>query len=329
VKIQIPVLLYRLYDKRDVLLYIGITENLGARMNAHAGSQRWWGQVHRMTVEMLPDRAAAETAETVAIRAEVPPYNKAKRSPVESIAPPSTEAVQLFDGEVKWVRDGRHAAQGIAAELRAKIMAGLLADGTQLPSIPSFARDRGVPASTVQVAWRTLQSEGHTVSKKGNGVYVRAQLNGGTACSDGLRILEVAEVDPPDDIARILGGGRAIMRHHVILRDGKPVELRSSYYPLSIAVGTALAQRRKIKEGVRRLLAESGYPPREFTDKLSIRPPTSEEAGVLDLAPSIPIVRQFRTLYTDGSRPVEVSVRIKPGHLHELKYQQDSPHQAR
>jgi GntR family transcriptional regulator len=327
-KIQIPVFLYRFYDEPGVLLYVGITENLGTRLSAHAGSQRWWGQVHRMTVEMLSDRAAAEAAETAAIRAEEPLHNKAKRSPIESIARLSVEAVQLFDGEVKRIRDGRQESQRIAADLRAKIMEGRLADGVQLPSVPSFARERNVPASTVQGAWRILQDEGHIVSKRGSGVYVRAQLGAAPSRGDVLRILDVAEVEPPADIARILGESRAIMRHHVMLRNNTPVELRLLYYPLSIAVGTALGKRREVTQGVHGLLAELGHPAREFTDQMTTRPPTSEEVAVLDLTPSIPIVRQFRTLYSDTGRPVEVSIRIKPGHLHELKYRRTSVRQA-
>jgi predicted GIY-YIG superfamily endonuclease len=71
--------LYRLYNAADVLLYVGITDDLRARMGQHAREQDWWPEVARKTVALYDDREAADRAETLAVAAENPVHNKAKR----------------------------------------------------------------------------------------------------------------------------------------------------------------------------------------------------------------------------------------------------------
>ena len=70
-----PVALYRLYDAGGELLYVGLTDNLGARLDEHANSKPWWGDVTRRTAEWLPSRVEARKAEAAAILNEEPRYN--------------------------------------------------------------------------------------------------------------------------------------------------------------------------------------------------------------------------------------------------------------
>ncbi|MGW7053100.1 GIY-YIG nuclease family protein [Streptomyces sp. NPDC054887] len=67
--------LYRLYDSRGDLLYVGIANNPTTRWSYHAGEKTWWPQVARRTVEWFPLRAEAEQAETATIIKERPRYN--------------------------------------------------------------------------------------------------------------------------------------------------------------------------------------------------------------------------------------------------------------
>jgi GntR family transcriptional regulator len=69
------------------------------------------------------------------------------------------------------------------------------------------------------------------------------------------------------------------------------------------------------------VLAELGYPQRYFVDAVSARMPTTEEVDLLAL-PDVPVIRQFRVVYSDDHRPVEVSVLVKGSHLYELLYRQ-------
>ncbi|MFF9476311.1 UTRA domain-containing protein [Streptomyces roseolus] len=62
----------------------------------------------------------------------------------------------------------------------------------------------------------------------------------------GQRLLRAGEVDAPDIVRTALGlslGERVVVRRRLILLDDVPVELADSSYPLSIAGGTALAER--------------------------------------------------------------------------------------
>ena len=70
--------LYRLYSAQDELLYVGISGRIDRRMDGHAISQPWWGDVARAEATWHDTREAADTAETAAILAEGPRYNIAK-----------------------------------------------------------------------------------------------------------------------------------------------------------------------------------------------------------------------------------------------------------
>ena len=67
--------LYRLYSIDGALLYIGIAGSWPRRMAEHARQQPWWRDVADLKLEVHPTRAAAETAERDAIRAEKPAHN--------------------------------------------------------------------------------------------------------------------------------------------------------------------------------------------------------------------------------------------------------------
>ncbi|MBB4918251.1 GntR family transcriptional regulator [Streptosporangium saharense] len=227
--------------------------------------------------------------------------------------------------------DTRDQSERIAADLRVQITTGQLPPGARLPSIPVLAAERGVSTTAVQAAWDILKAEGYLVSETGKGVSVRDHHQftmDVTAYFDpaerGIeyRVLVVAEVEAPVDVAAALGEERAVLRHRLMLHQDEPVELSWSYYPVSLAVGTPLAEQRKLQGGAPRVLRELGYPEREFVDRLSARLPTIEEAEALDIPQGVPVLRQFRTVYSTDERPVEVSVIIKPGHLYELSYRQ-------
>ncbi|MEV0149149.1 MULTISPECIES: GntR family transcriptional regulator [unclassified Nonomuraea] len=228
-------------------------------------------------------------------------------------------------------RDERHPYLKLAAEIRAQIMAGNLTPGTQLPSTRQLMEQYSVPNATVQNAVALLKEEGFLLGQAGKGVFVRERQNfvvdvaayfAPSPRGYSYRMLDVRAVEPPSDVAQALGEDRAILRHRLTLHDGDPVELTWSYYPASIAAGTPLAERGKILGGAPQALADLGYPQREFTDRVSTRPPTTEEAEGLEIPEGISVIRQFRTITSDDARPVEVSIIIKAGHVYELKYRQ-------
>ena len=222
----------------------------------------------------------------------------------------------------------------VAAAIRAQVMAGDLAPGTQLPSTAQLTQRFSVSNTTVQKALAVLKAEGYLVSRQGKGVYVRDRqpFRVGVAAflppSPGgwsYDIVRAGQEAPPAEAARALGTGPgepAMLRCRLMRYQDYPVEVSWSYYPLDIVAGSALAGSGRIRGGAPRVLADLGYPQRYFTDAVSARKATPEEARLLEL-PDVPVIRQFRVIYSDDDRPVEVSVLIKGAHLYELLYRQD------
>mgnify|MGYP001290366219 CR=1 FL=1 len=230
--------------------------------------------------------------------------------------------------------DTRPAHLRVAADLRAKIMAGTIAPGARLPSTGELMKYYEAANTTIQAAIRALKDEGFVRSHPGKGVFARrdgmitvdvAAYYDPATRGVTYTLLDVAEVQAPADVADALGEERAVLRHRRTDRDGKPVELSWSYYPLSIVAGTPLTRRAKIRGGAPRVLADLGYPQRLFIDRVSARPPTTEEAEQLGIPQGVPVIRQLRVIYSDNKKPVEVSVIVKPGHLYELRYRQAIP----
>ncbi len=212
-------------------------------------------------------------------------------------------------------------------------MAGDLAPGAQLPSTAHLVAEFGVSNTTVQKAVAVLKGEGYLTSRQGKGVYVRdrqpfrVEVGAYFAPTPGgysYDLLETAEVQPPAEVAAALmtgPGGLNVLRQRLLRHSGSPVEISWSYYPLELVHGSDLARPRRVRGGAPRVLAELGYPQRYFVDAVSARMPTAEEASLLAL-PGVPVIRQFRVVYSDADRPVEASVLVKGAHLYELLYRQ-------
>jgi hypothetical protein len=66
---------YRAYDSKGVLLYVGSTGRLATRRYSHSREKSWWPRVARITTEEFPERASARAAERRAIRLENPVHN--------------------------------------------------------------------------------------------------------------------------------------------------------------------------------------------------------------------------------------------------------------
>ncbi|MEU1671844.1 GntR family transcriptional regulator [Streptomyces roseifaciens] len=244
--------------------------------------------------------------------------------------------------------DRRSLHERIAADLRDEIMSGDLTPGDNLPSTTQLKARFEASSATVQKALQLLKEERLVIGRPGAAVTVRprrqrtmypaaymapaatgapyrwlteASKQGGQAST---KLLEVAETVPPADVAAALNlaeGEAALLRRQLLLIDDEPVELVKCYYPLGVARGTALMQRRRIKGGTPTLLAGLGFPPRLSVDKVAARVPTQEEYSALQLPSDLPVLRTFRVLRTDNDQPVEVAVMAKAGHLYELQYE--------
>lgn len=138
------------------------------------------------------------------------------------------------------------------------------------------------------------------------------------------RILFAGEVAAPTEVAtalRLPDGQPVILRQRLVLLDDTPVELASSYWPLDVAAGTALAATGKVRGGAPTLLASLGYEPHGVTENVRTRPASPEELAALAMTDVDEWVLTLRRAITDESnQPYEVFVSVAPGHIGQLNY---------
>ncbi|MGV9789778.1 GntR family transcriptional regulator [Streptomyces sp. NPDC003435] len=244
--------------------------------------------------------------------------------------------------------DRRSLHERIAADLRDEIMSGDLAAGASLPSTVQLKERFDASNATIQKALQLLKDERLVVGRAGAAVTVRehrqrtmrpasymAPAPSGEpyrwlteAAKLGARpdssLLDVRETSAPADVAAALciaRGETVLLREQILTLDDEPVELVKSYYPLGIARGTAITEKRKIRGGTPALLAELGFPPRTSVDRVSARVPTQEQYRALRLPSDLPVLRTLRVVLSDDERPIEATIMVKAGHLYELQYE--------
>lgn len=244
-------------------------------------------------------------------------------------------------------KDKRPIAERIAADFRALIMSGEWEPGHRVPSNSELTVKFKTSNVTIQRALNLLKDEELLEGRSGSGVFVRedapltitpVSYMAPSAPGEPYRwiteaakreqhgsnqIIRVGEVATPKRVARALGlteGGTAMLRVRVGLLDGEPAELTHSYYPMELAAGTRLADRRLIRGGSPTLLAEMGFPPREQADEVATRKATQAEHLLLQLPDDVPVLEIFRIVFSDERRPIEVTELVKPGHLFKMGY---------
>jgi GntR family transcriptional regulator len=238
----------------------------------------------------------------------------------------------------------------VADALRAAVLSGELPEGGPIPSETELMERYGVSRNSARSAVALLRIEGVVLTEHGRGSFVRPQRPlrrlsssrySGSKRKGGKRPLQAeaqeqglkAEQDflgsevvqPPVEVSDRLGLGpsdQTLVRRHLLSIDGKPVQIADSYFPLSIAQGTAIERAEKIERGVHaELELVLGYKLDHFTEELTFRMPTPDEARRLALSPGIPVVRLLRTLYDDSDQPLEVSDFLLAGDSHVLVYE--------
>jgi GntR family transcriptional regulator len=236
----------------------------------------------------------------------------------------------------------------IAAYLRDGILNGDFPPDKPLPSSRKITEKFGAAAQTIKNAMEILEREGLIYTRRGAGIYARPHrqrtmtpaeyknppTDGGkyqwiTAAerkgfAGRSELLDVEEVVPPHLVREAFGLGAeetAILRRQVMYLDDEPCELVEVYFPLDLATGTPIAERRRIKGGAGRVLAEAGFPTLRCVDRVAARWPTPQQQEALKMPTKLPVLRQFRVTYSADDRPIQAEVMTKAGHLYELEYE--------
>jgi GntR family transcriptional regulator len=100
-----------------------------------------------------------------------------------------------------------------------------------------------------------------------------------------------------------------------------PVQLATSYLPLDIVAGTALAGTDPGPGGIYSRLADLGHAPATYAETARVRPPDEDEARFLRMDPDQRVVTIQRTARTAAGRIVEVNAITLPAHQWELFYE--------
>ncbi|MFF6778608.1 GntR family transcriptional regulator [Streptomyces sp. NPDC012637] len=133
------------------------------------------------------------------------------------------------------------------------------------------------------------------------------------------RLLHVGEVDAPESVRsalRLSASERVILRSRLILLDDRPVELADSYYPLSIAGGTPLAEPRKVPGGAVTLLEQLGYTGAEVLEHVSAAVAGAEECAHLGLPEGSAVLHLLRLTLTGEGAPMEAALMTMPAGRH-------------
>ena len=237
----------------------------------------------------------------------------------------------------------------IADHLRAAIREGRYPEGTPLPSETQLAEMYDVTRMTARQAVEVLKNEGLVRSEHGRGVFVRQRPSvhrlarnrftrqrreAGKGAYDvemkelgftpGVELVEVGPVIPPDETIKRLqlqAGEQALIRQRRMYANDEPMQLATSYIPWSLAEGTKMAERDTGPGGIYSRLADIGHGPVRFTEEVSTRMPTPEEAEFLGLTPPQPVFFLVRVAFDAGGRPVETCEHIMSGDRWQLSYE--------
>lgn len=130
------------------------------------------------------------------------------------------------------------------------------------------------------------------------------------------RLLNVASATPPAEVAArlvIAAGEEAVLRRRIMYVEDEPVELVDSWYPKSIADGTALAEHKKIRGGAPTLLADLGHTPSRVIEEVGMRPAASFEASQLGITAGENVLTLLRTSLLADNQPLETSLMVMKG----------------
>jgi GntR family transcriptional regulator len=238
--------------------------------------------------------------------------------------------------------DGRHTYESIAWDIRGRIGRGDLRPGDPIPSLPAIQRDLKVSNQTAQAAVRLLKSWGLVEGKSGLGTFVRElrpivhvmtdmtvpgpagkrrtwrEIVSEYGMVGAQQVTGAGRTPAPADVAEALGiaaEAPVAWRQRLLLADGRPIMICSSYYPDAIAdVVPALAEPARLPSNAMELMARVGHAiVPGGRDTVFGRAATAEEAAQLGAQAGAPVTETFRVAYDADGLVVLVERMVADG----------------
>ena len=222
-------------------------------------------------------------------------------------------------------------------ELRRRIESGEYPPGSLLPSEHQLSEEFQIARPTVVRALRVLRQDGWIETQQGKGSFVRgrpalagleSQRTGEEALNrDESRepgdLIEAGISSPPARVAALLGQageGEVLARRLVVRQDGEASELITWWVPAPLAEGTDLAGAEPVHGGVRgHLSRRKGIRVDHVLEQVTARHPTAQEAKLLGVGKSAPMLAMYVAAREASGDPVLVLEVVMPGDRHELE----------
>lgn len=233
----------------------------------------------------------------------------------------------------------------VADELRNAIKRGDFQPGSALPSQPDLARQYGLNQTSINRAIAILRAEGLVRVEHGRGAFVqeiptvkrvrripRGNVPGSSFAEEmrksGLvpqtRLAGLATVPAPSDIAEhlnIAAGEPVVRRTRHMFASHRPVQLATSYIPLTVAGSQDIALPDTGPTGLYKRLAGRGYPVSRFIEEIEARQPRADEAAFLGLTEAQHVLEVTRIAYTKDDMPIETVLNVFPSQQWRLSYE--------
>ena len=236
----------------------------------------------------------------------------------------------------------------IADSLRHKIRSGEYGPGQQLPSERELVEAYRASRVTVRQAIAVLRTEGLIEAHHGRGLFVRNRprirrlskgrlsrservQGAGTFTTDARSApfaprvevdLRVEEADERvAELLEIPPGSAVFVRERRMFADDIPVQLATSRLPRTLTEGTPIEQEDTGPGGIYARLEDNGHVLGSFTEQITARMPTPEEAVALQLGMGSPVIDALRIARDQHAHPVEINDILFAADRWELVYE--------
>ncbi|MDW4908738.1 GntR family transcriptional regulator [Streptomyces sp. ADMS] len=224
----------------------------------------------------------------------------------------------------------------LAQTIQQRIEDGTYPPGTRVPSENQLVQAFGMSRPTVVRALELLKRDGWLESRQGYGTIVRGRpavvehkdRRGNEALvrdetQTPGRLVEVGRVPVPARVASALGlpkRAKVLVRRFLVVEDGEPVELVSSYFPVGLVEGTELESAQLLSGGTRvHLEARKKVRFDHVTERISARLPERGEAELLELPDGVPVLGVLVVAHDASGQALQVSDVLLPADRQELE----------